>query len=91
MRDSWRKVSRSEALVCPRCEVSRVTHFSPEAPRCDFCHRTVHEEDFTVLRQIASLVEAPGSHRCECGHPEMRMLPDRVFWCPSFGSVVTPV
>jgi ribosomal protein L37AE/L43A len=28
---------------------------------------------------------------CECGHPEMRRLPDGVYWCPACGSEVPPV
>jgi DNA-directed RNA polymerase subunit RPC12/RpoP len=32
-----------------------------------------------------------GSHACECGHPEMRHLPDGVFQCPSCGSEVFPI
>jgi hypothetical protein len=26
---------------------------------------------------------AVGRHACECGHPEMRRLPDEVYWCPA--------
>jgi ribosomal protein L37AE/L43A len=38
-----------------------------------------------TLEQIASLPEVLGKHACECGHPEMRRLPDGVFHCPACG------
>jgi hypothetical protein len=44
-----------------------------------------------TLRQIAGLPDANGRHACECGHPEMRRLPDDVYWCPACGSEVLPV
>jgi hypothetical protein len=44
-----------------------------------------------ALRQITALPEALGSHACECGHPEMRRLPDGTFHCPSCGSEVGPI
>src|SRR3712207_7132400 len=34
---------------------------------------------------------AVGAHACECGHPEMRCLPDGVYHCPSCGSEVLPI
>ena len=44
-----------------------------------------------ALRQIVSLPDALGSHACEeCGHPEMRCLPDGVSHCPGCGSEVLP-
>jgi uncharacterized Zn finger protein (UPF0148 family) len=44
-----------------------------------------------ALRQITALPDVLGSHACECGHPEMRCLPDGVFHCPSCGSEVLPI
>ena len=44
-----------------------------------------------ALRQIATLQDAVGSHACECGHPEMRVLPDGVFHCPACGCEVLPL
>jgi hypothetical protein len=38
--------------------------------------------------QINALADALGRHACECGHPEMRRLPDGVFHCPACGSEV---
>jgi hypothetical protein len=43
------------------------------------------------LRSIATLPDTRGSHACECGHPEMRLLPDRTYHCPSCGSEVLPI
>ena len=43
-----------------------------------------------ALRQIIFLPDALGNHACECRHPEMRRLPDGVFWCPACGSEVLP-
>jgi hypothetical protein len=44
-----------------------------------------------TLRRISALPNALGSHACECGHPEMRLLPDGVFHCPACGSEVLPI
>jgi hypothetical protein len=44
-----------------------------------------------TLRYIAALPDALGKHACECGHPEMRRLPDRTFHCPACGSEVLPI
>ena len=91
MRSLSRRVSRAHAIVCPRCEIGEVrTHGLVEAT-CDFCGRVVNGAVLESLRQIASLPEAVGSHACECGYPEMRQLPDRVFWCPACGSEVLPL
>jgi hypothetical protein len=43
------------------------------------------------LRQITDLPDAMGTHACEeCGHPEMRCLPDGTFHCPACRSEVLP-
>jgi len=44
-----------------------------------------------TLQQISGLPEGLGGHACECGHPEMRRLPDGVFYCPACGSEVLPL
>jgi ribosomal protein L37AE/L43A len=44
-----------------------------------------------TLEQIVALPDAFGKHACECGHPEMRRLPDGVYRCPSCGSEVLPI
>jgi hypothetical protein len=43
-----------------------------------------------TLHRIIELPDAAGGHACECGHPEMRHLPDGVYWCPACGSEVLP-
>jgi hypothetical protein len=43
-----------------------------------------------TLWRITALPDALGRHACECGHPEMRLLPDGVFHCPACGSEVLP-
>ncbi len=45
-----------------------------------------------ALRQIVALPDALGKHACEeCGHPEMRRLPDGTFHCPACRSEVLPI
>ena len=44
-----------------------------------------------TLEQIIALPDAWGKHACECGHPEMRRLPDGMFHCPSCGAEVFPI
>ena len=44
-----------------------------------------------VLRQITDLPDTLGSHACECGHPEMQLLPDGSFRCPACRSEVLPI
>jgi ribosomal protein L37AE/L43A len=39
---------------------------------------------------MATLPVSLGAHACECGHPEMRRLPDGVFHCPACGSEILP-
>jgi hypothetical protein len=35
-----------------------------------------------TLSKITGRPDAVGLHACECGHPEMRRLPDGVYRCP---------
>jgi uncharacterized Zn finger protein (UPF0148 family) len=45
-----------------------------------------------TLRGISALPDALGSYACEeCGHPEMRLLPDGTFHCPACRSEVLPL
>ena len=90
MRGPLRK-SSTDSIVCPRCEIGRLKCWSSEAAGCAFCHRTVEIGILVALRRLAALPDPRGGHACECGHPEMRRLPDGVFWCPSCGSEVLPV
>jgi ribosomal protein L37AE/L43A len=45
-----------------------------------------------TLLGVLALPEVLGAHTCEeCGHPQMRRLPDGVFHCPACCAEVTPV
>jgi hypothetical protein len=44
-----------------------------------------------TLWRISALPDTIGNHACECGHPEMRRLPDGTYHCPSCGSEVLPI
>ncbi len=91
MKGSSRRVSRAHTIVCPACEMGELHCYGPDFARCDSCGRVLNNELVVSLRQIAFLPDAVGAHACECGHPEMRLLPDGVFWCPSCGSEVLPI
>ena len=77
--------------ICPLCEAADLQPAGHNSARCSSCGCLLHGDILETLRQIASLPDAQGSHACECGHPEMRHLPDGVFWCPSCGSEVLPL
>ena len=93
MKNPAKRVSIDGSIVCPRCEIGGLSAHgrNGEVVRCDFCGRSTMWELFDYLRKLVALPTAPGLHPCECGHPEMRLLPDGVFWCPSCGSEVLPV
>lgn len=77
-------------MVCPMCEAGELGPRRSFIQSCDSCGYVVEREEFTTLRQIVALPDAVGGHACECGHPEMRLLPDGVFRCPACGSEVVP-
>lgn len=92
MKGPARRVSMVRSIVCPRCEVGALEVEEQDGTsRCGFCHRATSLEVYESLARIAALPDAVGTHACECGHPEMRLLPDGVFWCPSCGSEVLPI
>lgn len=91
MKRSSRRVSRAHHIVCPRCEIGEIEPRDLARPACGLCGRTVDREVLECLREIASLSEPLGRHACECGHPEMRRLPDGVYRCPACGSEVLPI
>jgi ribosomal protein L37AE/L43A len=78
------------ALTCPFCEVYELRPFGHNASRCDSCGGVVGGPLLETLRRITDLPDAIGHHACECGHPEMRRLPDGVYRCPACGSEVIP-
>jgi ribosomal protein L37AE/L43A len=83
--------SRSDYVVCPVCQVGELHPFGGESARCSRCGYILGAVMLLTLKQIIALPEASGKHACECGHPEMRRLPDGMFHCPSCGSEVFPI
>ena len=78
-------------LICPFCAKAALRPFGRNSARCEDCGGVLSGELLVTLHQIAVLPAAGGRHACECGHPEMRLLPDGVYRCPACGSEVTPV
>jgi ribosomal protein L37AE/L43A len=83
--------SRPDSLVCPLCEVSKLHPSDQDSTRCQSCGTHVHGGMLESLRSISTLPDTLGSHACECGHPEMRKLPDGTYHCPACGSEVLPL
>ena len=77
-------------LICPFCEVYEIRPFGHNGSRCESCGGVLGGSLLETLRRITNLPEAIGRHACECGHPEMRRLPDGVYRCPACGSEVLP-
>ena len=84
-------VSRQGSLVCPICEVGKLRPSDRNSMRCEPCGGRLSGPMLEELRRISALPDVSGSHACECGHPEMRRLPDGVFHCPACGSEVLPI
>ena len=80
----------SHPLRCPFCEDYKLEPCSHHSMRCPSCGNLLGGVFLKMLREITELPEAIGLHACECGHPEMRRLPDGVRWCPACGSEVLP-
>ncbi|HKH10613.1 MAG TPA: hypothetical protein VKA73_05670 [Rubrobacter sp.] len=83
--------SNISPLTCPFCESSQLADFGRNSARCDACGGVLGGDLLESLRRIVALPEPFGRHACECGHPEMRLLPDNVYRCPACGSEVLPV
>jgi hypothetical protein len=84
--------SGSHFIVCPICEAGELRSGGHQnGVRCPVCGYAPSRGAIETLWQIISLPDALGSHTCEeCGHPEMRRLPDEVSHCPACGSEVLP-
>ena len=78
-------------LTCPFCSETELRAFGRNSLRCDECGGVLGGALLETLHMIVTLPDAAGSHACECGHPEMRHLPDGMFHCPSCGSEVFPI
>ncbi len=81
----------SHPLLCPFCEAPELRPFGHNSARCQYCGGLLGGPLLETLRRITELPDALGSHACECGHPEMRHLPDGVYRCPACASEVTPI
>ena len=75
--------SRPGSLVCPFCDVGALERTGNYSARCISCGRVTSRSVLETLHQMITLPESLGAHACECGHPEMRLLPDGVFHCPA--------
>src|SRR5688500_9752918 len=84
-------VSRPRSLICLLCEASGFNPLGDDSARCDSCRGSLGGAMLEALREIAALPDSLGSHAGECGHPEMRLLPDGVFHCPACGCEVLPL
>ena len=81
--------ARFHSIRCPFCEVYDLECQADGSARCASCRGSLDAELLSVIWQIRTLPEALGPPPCEeCGHPEMRRLPDRVFHCSACGSEV---
>lgn len=83
--------SNTNPPTCPFCESSPLEDLGRNSARCGACGGVLGGELLQVLRCIVALPNTVGRHACECGHPEMRLLPDEVYRCPACGSEVVPV
>ena len=88
MRVPSRTKSRPGHILCPACGSGQLWPREPELANCDSCGLSVEGAVVRTLERIAALPDALGAHACECGHPEMRRLPDGVYHCPACGSEV---
>jgi hypothetical protein len=83
--------SGSDFLVCPLCQAGELQPFGGEGARCGSCGCVLGTAMLLTLEQIIALPDASGKHACECGHPEMRLLPDGTLHCPPCGAEVLPI
>ncbi len=84
--------SRPGYLVCPVCGSGELLPpVGSGLAGCDSCGCAFDSAVVGTLEQIVALPDALGKHACEeCGHPEMRCLPDGTYHCPACGSEVLP-
>ena len=83
--------SSSQSIICPSCEASGLRSGGHKKVQCTACGYAPSRGVLGTIQQIITLPDALGKHACEeCGHPEMRHLPDGVSHCPGCGSEVLP-
>ena len=87
-----RAASKLGHLICPVCSSGELQQ-QGSAPLgvCDSCGYAFDGAILGTLEEIVALPDALGKHACECGHPEMRRLPDAAFHCPACGVEVLPI
>lgn len=78
-------------ITCPFCESGKLVALGHGFARCGSCGLPLVGSMWETLQEIVGLPDALGAHPCECGHPEMRLLPDGVFHCPACRSEVLPI
>ena len=80
------------SIICPSCEAGELSSGGHNGGvQCSLCGYAPSRGVLEALWQIIALPDVLGSHACEeCGHPEMRRLPDGVSHCPGCGSEVLP-
>jgi transposase-like protein len=71
--------SRPDHISCPACGSGKLRVRGPTLAGCDSCGSDVDRAVLRMLEQIVALPDALGAHACECGHTEMRRLPDGVY------------
>jgi hypothetical protein len=91
MRDSSGTASRAHHIICPFCESGELAFVGAGFARCGSCGLPLVGSTLETLREIVGLPDALEAHPCECGHPEMRVLPDGGCHCPACRSEVLPV
>jgi uncharacterized Zn finger protein (UPF0148 family) len=90
MKVSPLKASKPGHIICPACGSGELGPQGSHLTVGDACGLSTSGAVLRTLEQIAALPEGLGHHACECGHPEMRHLPDGVFHCPACGLEVLP-
>jgi hypothetical protein len=83
--------SKCGHLVRPVLETGELVSLDGDCARCGLCEGVLDTAMLLALEHISALSDAWGKHACECGHPEMRHLPDGTFHRPSCGSEVLPL
>ena len=85
------RASSKRHIICPYCERGQLLQVGPGFAPCGSCALPLLGSALETVRDIVGLPDALGAHACECGHSEMRLLPDGVFHCPACGSEVLPI
>jgi predicted RNA-binding Zn-ribbon protein involved in translation (DUF1610 family) len=65
-------------FICPSCGVHELQPYGRDSATCPQCGRLAWVA-MKTLREISALPDAIGTHACECGHTELRRLPDDVY------------